>query len=138
MAIAPLNISIAAMRASLWHLVTPGFVGRDIQNIQIVRIEIVVILRVGGCRGDHLAHGFGARVGQILENRQGICHRLPFDGVRHQAHLARRDTDISCNSSYLHFTPLLADRRGLLTLAARMTTEMPRGGKLAEFMTYHV
>src|SRR5579884_3507941 len=94
------------MRPRLYALDAERIVRRDIENIEIIRIEIIVVLRVCRSGGDHLADGFRTCVRQELKNGQSFIDTKPFDSIGDQAHFARRNANTFCNSPDLHFTPL--------------------------------
>src|SRR6266571_1638830 len=134
----PQDATSSTMWTRFYALQSKRVICHDIQNIQIVWIKIVVILRICRCRRQQFTDWTSASIRQKLENSQSPIHSKPLHCIGDQTHLARRDTNIFCNSSHLHLLSLLPNRRSPLTLAACMAMEAACRGKLAQFVTYHI
>ena len=81
----------------------------NVQNIQIIWIQIIVILRVCRCRRNHCTNWPRTRVGHELKIRESLIHTKAFHRIGDQTHLAWRNTNIFSNSSDLHLSPQRTD-----------------------------
>src|SRR5215210_7467748 len=116
-------------------------VGERAGDNQLLRIHVEIVLRISSRGAQDLGDRTCAFLWQVPENRNRLVERLAAYGLEDQAHLLRRDQDITCHganfdTSHDYFPPLLAPTR--FFAPGRVTAERSCWSKFTEFMAHHV
>src|SRR4029077_2341846 len=79
-----------------------GRIHVDERHLQLVDVGTVVVLRIGHCGLEHLAHEARALLGHELQRRDGVADALAAHHIGPQPALLRRDACVTELRSHLH------------------------------------